>query len=298
MKADSRLETIRNEVSYQPGHDRFVLVGLAGPAMGMEYPIEQTSITIGRSASCDVCISDDHASRRHVQLSLVQDPVQPERCFVLVQDLQSRNGVRINGASVSSTLLDGGEKILVGRTVFRLDRRDDFDIAHLDRLRALTAIDPLTGLGDRRALDEMLEACEAGRRSQQREYAVLMIDLDHFKRINDAFGHLAGDAALRHAAETIQRSLRSTDGAFRFGGEEFVVLLPGTGTTDANAVAQRIRAAIEATPARYEGRLIPMTASVGVVAGGADALHAADSALYDAKRSGRNRVHEAQYAMN
>jgi pSer/pThr/pTyr-binding forkhead associated (FHA) protein len=76
----------------------------------MEYTLEQNTVTIGRSAECDVCISDDLASRRHVQLSIVPDPVQPARSFVHVQDLQSRNGIRINGATIGSTLLDGGRR--------------------------------------------------------------------------------------------------------------------------------------------------------------------------------------------
>jgi diguanylate cyclase len=125
--------------------------------------------------------------------------------------------------------------------VFRLDRRDDFDIAHFARLRALSVTDPLTGLGDRRALREMVESCEAGRRSQERPYAVLMIDLDHFKQINDQYGHVGGDAALRHVAATIRGALRASDTAFRFGGEEFVVILPGTPLEGARLVAERVR---------------------------------------------------------
>ena len=298
MNTDSRLDTVRGEVSYRPGRDRFVLVGLAGPAMGMEYPLDKPTVTLGRSASCDVCISDDQASRRHVELSLVRDPVQPERSFVLIQDLGSRNGIRINGAHLTCTLLDGGEKILLGRSVFRLDRRDDFDVAHLDRVRRLQAIDPLTGLGDRRALAEMLGACEAGRRSQSRAYAVVMVDIDHFKQVNDHFGHLAGDAALRHVAATLRRVLRATDGAFRFGGEEFAAVLPGASAEEAGAAARRLREAIETSPASFEGRSVPLTVSIGVVAGGPDALQAADRAMYAAKRGGRNTVCEAPYSVH
>src|SRR5688500_6119165 len=107
---DSKVETMTGEPAYQPGADQFVLVGLTGPAAGMEYPLDKPFTVIGRSTDCDVCVSDDQVYRRHVQFALVSDPVQPGRWFVLVQDLKSRNGIRVNGWNIGTTLLHGGEK--------------------------------------------------------------------------------------------------------------------------------------------------------------------------------------------
>lgn len=290
---DSRVETVNKLASYHPGSERFVLVGLAGPAAGIEYGVDKPKTIIGRSTTADICLTDDQVSRRHVELTLVPDPIQAGRALVVVQDLQSRNGVRVNGRPISKTLLDGGEKVLIGRSVFRLDRRDDFDLAHGARQRALTLADPLTGLGNRSALQEMLEQSEAARRADARPYAVLVLDLDHFKSVNDRFGHDGGDAALRHVATVIRSCVRPGDGAFRLGGEEFVVVLPGASSSEAAGVAERVRARLEETTAEHQGQTIHVTASIGVAVGAPLAFSAADRALYDAKRAGRNTVREA-----
>jgi diguanylate cyclase (GGDEF)-like protein len=165
------------------------------------------------------------------------------------------------------------------------------------RLAALAATDLLTGLANRRAFDEALarEASLAGR--GVRPLSLLALDVDHFKTFNDAFGHPAGDEALRRVAEAIRGCCRATDVAARTGGEEFAVLLPGTDLEGALVLAERVRAAVEAGP----WPLRPVTASAGVATLGAACrgaaerlVAAADRALYRAKRDGRNRVVSAQ----
>jgi pSer/pThr/pTyr-binding forkhead associated (FHA) protein len=103
---------------------RFVLVGLAGPAAGAEFPIEETTL-VGRSKDVDVHIADDQVSRRHVMFSIVRDG----RSYVKAEDLQSRNGLHVNGHRIKATLLDDGDHVLIGRTVFRLERRRPGDIS-------------------------------------------------------------------------------------------------------------------------------------------------------------------------
>jgi diguanylate cyclase (GGDEF)-like protein len=287
------LETVRGEASYHPGLDRFVLVGLSGVATGLEFSLEQPVTIIGRSTGCDICLTDVQVSRRHVSLTVVPDPVRRGRSFVLVEDLNSRNGVRVAGYRVGSTLLEGGEKVLIGGSVFRLDRRDDFDLAQSARMHAMATLDPLTQLGNRKALHDAYMSCESLRESQGRPYAVLLVDLDRFKTVNDNYGHAAGDAALRRVSAAIRDSLRSTDSAFRLGGDEFMVILPGTQKDAARLVADRIRAAIEAAPVRYEEKIFTVTASVGLASGGPRTLEDADRGLYAAKNVGRNIVAEA-----
>jgi diguanylate cyclase (GGDEF)-like protein len=134
-----------------------------------------------------------------------------------------------------------------------------------------------------------------------REVAVLVVDLDHFKQVNDRHGHLAGDAVLRRTAETLRGALRPDTLLARFGGEEFVVLLPDAGAAVARATAERLREAVERQPRAVAEQDLPVTASVGVAVGSDVELTAllaeADRALYDAKRAGRNQVAVARSPM-
>ncbi len=174
-----------------------------------------------------------------------------------------------------------------------------------DRLRndlgtalELALTDPLTGLYNQRYLRRHLSGLMDG--GQGRELAVLMIDVDHFKSVNDRFGHAAGDKALRLIADTLRGETRVFDSLARYGGEEFVVVMPGAGFDDASAAGERLRSAVEKAVFDVDAATrAPLTVSIGVACtSGAVVtpealLHAADLALYEAKRGGRNRVEYA-----
>ena len=167
------------------------------------------------------------------------------------------------------------------------------DRLRMDLGQALEAalIDPLTGLHNRRHMLRHLEGLLVGPGGMP--VSVMMIDIDHFKSINDRYGHAEGDVALRVVADQLRGQVRVFDSVARFGGEEFVVAMPGTRPDEAQAAAERLRQAIEAQP--VGAHAIPMTVSIGVAHGQpnvapADLLHEADMALYEAKRTGRNRV--------
>ena len=156
--------------------------------------------------------------------------------------------------------------------------------------------DALTGVMNRRALDDAL-ADEAHRAQRLGvPFSVLMIDADHFKSINDRFGHAAGDRALQHLATLMGAQMRDIDRLGRYGGEEFLVLLPGTALEQAAQAGERMRERVEAVPLMWQGAPMPLRVSVGIAAwrGADDALEPllarADAALYGAKRAGRNRV--------
>jgi diguanylate cyclase (GGDEF)-like protein len=156
---------------------------------------------------------------------------------------------------------------------------------------ALALDDPLTGLGNRRRLDRDLGALPHGAVDPQ--VAFLMIDIDHFKQFNDRYGHPAGDDLLRRVGDAIRTSLRAGDIAYRFGGEEFSVLLPGADAATARVIAERVRTAVAALLPPPGGAAV--TVSVGVSVGvsttsSAAMVEAADQALYSAKRAGRDRV--------
>ena len=164
-------------------------------------------------------------------------------------------------------------------------------------LREQASTDALTGLPNRRHFLQRLEdELERVRRRTTREASVLMLDLDHFKRVNDQYGHAVGDSLLRHFANLLQHELRSADTAGRMGGEEFAVILPGSSLPAAQIFAQRICDRLAAQPLSVGRIQVEATASIGIAAIAADDLSAdavlsrADGALYQAKEQGRNRV--------
>ena len=165
----------------------------------------------------------------------------------------------------------------------------------LNRSQALARTDPLTGFGNRRALSELVAKEVARSRRTNVPFSLAVLDLDHFKNINDQHGHDAGDRALVHVARVAKASLRETDDVFRYGGEEFVVALPGANAEGARFVMDRMRGLVEGTPLALENCSLILRFSAGVaeLAPGENAeslLKRADLALYEAKAIGRNRV--------
>ena len=213
--------------------------------------------------------------------------------------------------SVSYTLSHEGEHL--GELIFRRNQRllDD-ELAQLESLlstllypmrnallyRAATRSalrDPLTETGNRIAMDQTLQREIDMARRHLSPLSLLMLDIDHFKKINDTHGHAAGDIVLRAVADSIKSQLRNVDMVFRFGGEEFLILLSNTGRDPAGMVGERLRRAAEAQDYWADGKLIELTVSLGcstlLAAESAESLlRRADNALYVAKREGRNRL--------
>lgn len=163
--------------------------------------------------------------------------------------------------------------------------------------RRLAVQDGLTGLANRRSILAALDRDVARAVRTREPLALMMLDIDHFKRVNDVYGHLAGDCVLRHVADTVGRRIRAQDVLGRYGGEEFLLVLPDTTLQGAQQLARQLCEAVQAAPCAWAGQQIHTTLSIGVFGGrlepqdGWDLLvHAADSALYRAKAAGRNRV--------
>jgi diguanylate cyclase (GGDEF)-like protein len=185
-------------------------------------------------------------------------------------------------------------RMRAGRRILEL-QRELLDAR--EELRVQATHDGLTGLWNRASILETLDKELARAQREGHPLTMLMIDLDHFKLVNDSHGHQAGDAVLREAARRIQSSIRRYDTAGRYGGEEFVVVLPATDLAGGMVQAERIRQTIAGEGMTASGKLVEVTCSIGVCAwpasraGDAPVLiHGADEALYEAKRSGRNRV--------
>jgi len=196
-------------------------------------------------------------------------------------------------------LFDLRLRLMVAERVTDLHRRLAERQRGLERtnieVAATARLDPLTGLGNRLRMNEDLEMFRARRDRYRYPFGVALFDIDHFKSLNDAAGHLAGDQALRQVAAVIRRELREDDLAYRYGGEELLLALPA-GVRRVAAAAERIRKAVEAAAIPHPGRPAPgtvVTLSAGVAGAEGDVdtfLRAADDALYQAKSEGRNRV--------
>jgi diguanylate cyclase (GGDEF)-like protein len=201
---------------------------------------------------------------------------------------------RVPGPAGSRARL-GGEVLEAGLEILSI-----FASLEVERAALLAAADPLTGLGGRRALEERLKQERSRTGREGRRCAVALLDVDHFKRVNDAHGHSTGDRVLVGLAGVLQQSLRSYDGVYRYGGEEFVLCLPGVEATAAHRMVERIRKAVTLTPFETPtGHPFFVSFSAGIAdlapsLAPAQSLELADGALYRAKSAGRNRVFLAQ----
>ncbi len=199
---------------------------------------------------------------------------------------------------VTQTDLLGAQRAALEAKV--AERTRELEIAN-EQLRALTLLDGLLGIGNRRALDLTLEKLHGVAGRYDRIYSVLLVDVDHFKAFNDHYGHLHADDVLRELASALVRDARESDAVFRYGGEEFTVVLPETHANEAGVVAERLRKTVEGLEIAHAGAASGrLTVSVGVASSHRrgeeragsfrDVLSLADGSLYEAKRSGRNRV--------
>lgn len=210
--------------------------------------------------------------------------------------------LRVAQTTVAVVTIWTGEEALPADALATLEALAPFAALQVQHARAFGQLrrraehDRLTGLLNRQAFDHEIAGEAARFQRYQRPFALLMLDLDHFKAVNDQYGHQIGDAVLAHVGETIARTLREVDVAARYGGEEFAIILPETDLATGEEIAERLRVSVAGSPARTAAGLLPITVSIGVSAcpekaSDADSLiRTADAALYVSKRNGRNRV--------
>ncbi|HJL18328.1 MAG TPA: GGDEF domain-containing protein [Sandaracinaceae bacterium LLY-WYZ-13_1] len=298
---DSRLDqTVQTMQLDAPGvdggavvRDRCMLTMLSGPHPGAIHSVDGDVLVLGRDRSLPARIDDRGISRRHARVIRIAG-------VFYVEDLGSTNGTRVNGERVSQPrpLRDGDRIQLGASTLLRVTLQDEQEAEVARRLYESAVRDPLTGIFNRGHFDERLLAEFAYADRHRSALTVVLIDLDRFKQVNDTHGHQAGDAVLRDVAATIQRTIRAEDLLARYGGEELVLLVRGIDPVGSAHMAERVRATVEAAPVRWQGRTIPVTASLGVATMTAERpfeaaehlLAAADRAVYAAKASGRNTV--------
>lgn len=266
------------------------IVEIHGANLGAVHPLEKACVVLGRDVSCDVVVDTTAASRRHAALD-----VRPGG--VWIRDLGSTNGTLVNDVPIDEEQeLHDGDLIHVGTTIFKLLRDRDVEAAYHREMHRLTVEDGLTGLANRAHLMASMDREVRRARRYGRPLALVMLDVDHFKRVNDEHGHLVGDAVLRELAALLRDRARSLDLVARFGGEELAMLLPETTQEGARQLAESVRQLVAQRELRAYGATLQVTVSAGVAelsreVSTAEALvQVADENLYLAKSTGRNRV--------
>jgi two-component system, cell cycle response regulator len=263
----------------------------AGEKMGQRHTLGDTPIVIGRSDRNDIAIPDISISRKHAR-------IEPAADGVCVTDLVSTNGTYINDRLVKGTeVIRDGDYLRIGNTIFRFLAGGNMESEYHEEIYRLTIRDALTHLHNRRYLVEFLDRELIRTVRHSRPLAFLLFDLDRFKTINDRFGQLAGDSALRELAGIVGNMLRPEDLLTRYDGEEFGVVLVETAAPAAQEFAERLRQTIERHTFHFEKEVFNLTVSVGVVSlpDGSisttkEVLQIADRRLREAKNAGRNRV--------
>ena len=271
------------------------LVVLQGAEIGRDFRLRKSGLIIGRGLEADIRLPDGLASRAHARIDCSLDPQSLSTTYVLT-DLGSTNRTFVNSKPVERAVLGDGDKIQIGDTVLKFVILDDIEATFHAEVRDRINYDQLTGLLTKESLYLALEMELQRCLRYGLPLAVLMMDLDHFKSVNDGYGHLMGSHVLAEVGRLIRESIRVADVSGRYGGEEFIGYLAETDAAGGRLAAERIRAAIAAHSFTLDGVTIGTTISIGVAVAprhGCDLkrlVKAADRALYRAKESGRNRV--------
>jgi diguanylate cyclase (GGDEF)-like protein len=262
------------------------LVCIHGDTLGKRWEIG-AALTIGRSSSCDIVLDVDSVSRQHARLE--------ERDGAMwVTDLGSTNGTFVDDAAVRERPLRDGDRIRVGRSVFKFLTGENVEANYHEEIYRLVTVDGLTQVANRRHFDDVLAGEVARAEREGAPLSLILLDLDHFKRTNDTFGHVVGDAVLRQVASVLAPVVEGRGVLARTGGEEFGVIAPELGIKATASFAEELRVAVASMDFAAD-EPIPCTVSLGVAQWAAneaaEALYErADQALYRAKQGGRNQV--------
>jgi len=271
--------------------DRHLLIRARGAQLGQVLKLGQQSHRIGRANDCEIWLSDDGVSRRHANILF-------ESGVYTIEDTGSANGTFVGGQKVERATLRDGDLIQFGpQAVFRYSVADEGQEQLLRQLYEASVTDALTGANNREHFDSQLRMELSFSRRHGTDLSVVMFDVDHFKRVNDTFGHPVGDEVLVEISKATRRLVRNEDVFARYGGEEFVLILRGIALDGARVVGERLRERIAELSIVTDKGPLKVTVSVGCAsfastpeATAESLVQLADKRLYAAKRGGRNRV--------
>ncbi len=283
----TKVQLVKPKVS--AGEACLVLIYPPGGEMGRRFELNADEVVLGRGSDCDVQIDRDSVSRRHARVFRVNGQWT-------VEDLGSTNGTYVNDLPVQRSPLHDSNFLKVGAAIFKFLTGAGVEASYHEEIYRMTIVDGLTGAHNKRYFMEWVEREIARCARYERPLSLLMLDIDHFKKINDTHGHLTGDYVLKEMTRRLLERVRKEELLARYGGEEFAAVLPETDHAGAMQFGEAIREIVGNEPFEYEGDTITVTISVGVATltgQNVDVdsfIKIADENLYKAKRSGRNRV--------
>ncbi|HVY28219.1 MAG TPA: GGDEF domain-containing protein [Polyangiaceae bacterium] len=267
---------------------RALLLVLSGTRLGHRLVLGDAPIDVGRGSAAGLILDADSVSRKHARIERFGGGHK-------IVDLGSTNGTYVNGIKIKEHILTDGDRIGIGKALLKYMAGGNIEGAYHEEVQRLMRFDPLTNVFNKRHFDESLRLAVFTAAGASRALSLIVFDLDHFKKVNDTHGHMAGDAVLCGASQAVQSILSPTEVFGRVGGEEFAVLCEDTELAAALERAEAIRRAVSREPYVFEEKRLPATVSVGVAqlaaAEEAEGLfERADEQLYAAKGAGRNCV--------
>jgi two-component system, cell cycle response regulator len=273
------------------GRQRELMVRLDSANAGEVWTLDRDDFSVGRHPDNQVCIDDQGLSRQHLRIRRVGGSS-------VLEDLNSSNGTFVNGERISSRCLQNGDTVQLGpRVCFRFTVAGEHEERVLKQLYESSVRDALTQAYNRHYFAGQLASELSFALRHGAELSLLLLDVDHFKRVNDTRGHLAGDHVLKSLATLLGAQLRREDIFARYGGEEFVVILRGVAIAGAATLGERLRAAVEQLKLSFDQQEFGITVSIGCASlaccnrhDPASLVQRADGRLYQAKRDGRNRI--------
>ncbi|QDE69044.1 diguanylate cyclase [Myxococcus xanthus] len=282
--------TVISKISDRPVNLDAALVVIYGLDLGRKFDLTSEETLIGRSSKADIQIDQESVSRNHASITNSREGVR-------IRDLGSTNGTFINDELAEGVReLRNGDLVKIGRTIFKYIAGGNIEAAYHDEIYRLTTMDGLTQIYNRRYFDEQLDREISRSRRYERMLSLVLLDIDHFKAVNDKYGHLAGDSVLKQLASTVRTKIRREDVFARYGGEEFAILLPEVSLSGTRQLAEKVRRLVEKQRFEFDRQVIPVTVSVGLAVlephhrESGELVRDADEKLFDAKTSGRNRV--------
>jgi diguanylate cyclase (GGDEF)-like protein len=284
------------DMTAQAGERSAVLTVLRGRRRGATFQITGGSTELGRGDTVEIRIDDDGVSRRHAALVRLEDGA------LQLRDLGSTNGTFVNGDRISEQVLEDDDRIALGTTtLLKFELHDAMEIKLKAEMYQKATRDQLTGLFNRRYCFERLREEFSFAQRHGQALTVVLFDVDHFKRVNDTYGHAAGDAVLTRIGKVLMDLVRNEDVVCRYGGEEFVCILRGLDLGQGELFADRVRRSVEAQSVTHGQDVLSVTVSLGVASldgvnfsSPEELVNEADAYLYVAKEGGRNRVASAQ----
>ena len=259
--SDPRARTFVTVPSAVPGDlpkNAFMLV-LTGTRFGELYKLPPgRTVRIGRGEEAEIRLDDEGISRLHCSL-------EARGAEAVLRDLGSQNGTYVGGEQTQERVLVDGDRVQIGAaTTFKIAYADEVEVNYQRRLAEIALRDPLTGVYNRRHFGERLSSEFTAARRYARPLSIVMLDVDHLNRVNEAYGRPTGDEVLRGIAQVLQGVIRGADVVARVGGDEFAILLRETELSGAQRLAERLRQSIDELRTHFEGKEIAVTATFGL----------------------------------